>query len=402
MNEQLITLASKLILASTSGDQINVESISNELSVALRTQKSKDENNSPFDFYLGNVGFLKFTNQEILKMPKSFRKTFRAQGCTAHVRKRTEVRYKCSYEIRYAKKPYDKHPISASGTTLEEAKARFIEKLNNYIPQDNTAPTIPKDFDGFAMYWFENFHARSVNEKTYKHDFATYKRDIQKVFGNIKLTDVYPVQIQKFLDGYNEKARTQEVLHSLLNQIFKCAVKHGLIKLNPLDMFYFQKHEREHGKAISKENEKLLLSTYANTPFQIDFAIALYTGLRPNEFKTAVIEGDFIKALNSKRKHGKIAYKRIPITPMLRPYLTGITDLKLHHHNTITEKFKAVLPNHKPYDMRTTFQTRCTECNIAEVAIGLFMGNAIGSELKKAYTDVSDEWLINEANKFSY
>ena len=87
---------------------------------------------------------------------------------------------------------------------------------------------------------------------------------------------------------------------------------------------------------------------------------------------------------------------------MLKPYLIGITEFKLHHPDTIAEKFKKVLPNYTLYDMRTTFQTRCTECGIAEVAIGLFMGNAIGGELKKAYTDVSDEWLINEGKKLNY
>ncbi len=145
-----------------------------------------------------------------------------------------------------------------------------------------------------------------------------------------------------------------------------------------------------------------MITVYANTPYQIDFAIALYTGLRPNEYATATIDGKFIKAKNSKRKDGKIEYKRIPITPMLLPYISSITKLKLHHPATITEKFKQVLPNNQLYDLRTTFQTRCTECGISEVAIGLFMGNAIGGELKKAYTDVSDEYLLSEGEKLNY
>ena len=41
--------------------------------------------------------FLKFNEKEIFKMPKTFRKQFRAQGCTAHIRKRTDGRYNCSY-----------------------------------------------------------------------------------------------------------------------------------------------------------------------------------------------------------------------------------------------------------------------------------------------------------------
>ena len=58
------------------------------------------------------------------------------------------------------------------------------------------------------------------------------------------------------------------------------------------------------------------------------FAVGLYTGLRPNEYKTAIIEGDFIVANNSKRKNGKVELKRIPINPMLKPYLGGVTDIK--------------------------------------------------------------------------
>lgn len=76
-------------------------------------------------------GLLAFTEKEIIQMPKNIRKTFRIQGNAVHVRKRTDGRYKCSYEIRYSKKPYDKNPISVSATTLEAVKARFIEKLNS-------------------------------------------------------------------------------------------------------------------------------------------------------------------------------------------------------------------------------------------------------------------------------
>lgn len=278
---------------------------------------------------------------------------------------------------------------------LKEAKKQAKQKKSEQF-------SVPTNFDKFAMYWFENFHKRKVADGTYKKNLDTYRRDIQKVFAKDEIGSVSPIKIQNFLDGFSDKARTKETLHSILNQIFECAVKHGITKLNPLGMVFYQKHEREHGKAISKSDEKRLLAAYSGTPFQIDFAIALYTGLRPNEYATATIDGAFIKAKNSKRKDGKIEYKRIPITPMLRPYLVGITQLKLHHPNTITEKFKQVLPDNQLYDLRTTFQTRCTECGISEVAIGLFMGNAIGSELKKAYTDVSDEWLLQEGEKLNY
>lgn len=338
-------------------------------------------------------GFLKFTEKEILKMPKPFRKIFRVDGNKAHVRKRADGRYKCSFEIRYAKKPYNKHPISASGATLEIAKARFIEKLNNYIPQDDTAPTVPKDFHGFALYWFENFHKRKVAENTFKKDFTAYHKYIENVFKNDKLSEITPVKVQKILDSYSDKERTKETIHSLLNQTFKCAVKHGLLKLNPIDMCFYQKHEREHGVAISKADERKLLTAYKDTVFELDFAILLYTGLRPCEYKSVVLLERFIRAQNCKRKGGKIEFKQIPISPMLKPYVDGLTEIKLHCPSAIDRRLKAVLPKHTLKDMRTTFQTRLDECEIPDKIIGLVMGNTIGKgdRIKETYTDVKSE-----------
>ncbi len=357
--------------------------------------------------------FLKFTEEEISKMPKQFRKIFRAEGHSVHYRKRTNGRYTCSYEIRYAKKPYNNPPITASGTTLDEAKARFLAKLHDYVPQDETAPTVPRDFDGFASFWFENFHKRKVSELVYKQGLARYNTYVKPRFGKRQIKDVISTEIQKLLDELADRHRLEEDVYSMLNQIFTCAVKHGLVKLNPLGMCFHQNGERESGVAISIADERRLLSAYEGKVEQTVLAIMLYTGLRPCEYPTAVIEGDFIKAMNKKRKGKKVEYKRIPITPMLRPYIVGITQIPPMNMKTLDKRIKAILPQHKPYDMRTTFETRCDQCKIDDRVIGLFMGNSIGkgkkegnSKLKKAYTDTDDadylKYLYEEGQKLKY
>ena len=166
-------------------------------------------------------------------------------------------------------------------------------------------------------------------------------------------------------------------------------------------MVFHTKHAREHGKALTKDEEQLLLSSTAGTPYQKMFAIGLYTGLRPNEYKTAVIQGDFIIANNSKRKNGKKELKKIPITPMLAPYLEDTTELYFTRLEQIRNKFNKILPNHKLYDLRTTFYTRCTECGIAEAAIKEYVGHALGG-LADTYTDLSDDFLRAEGRKFLY
>lgn len=64
-------------------------------------------------------------------------------------------------------------------------------------------------------------------------------------------------------------------------------------------------------------------------------------------------------------------------------------------------RFNKLFPKHKLYDLRTTFYTRCQECGVADVARDKFVGHSLGA-LGNAYTDLSNEFLIREANKLNY
>lgn len=354
-------------------------------------EKKKDERNG-----------IDFTDEEIKKMPTNAKNFFRINGKTVYYRKRTTGKYICSYEIRYSKKPYNNPPISVSATNKADLKARFVERLAIYKPRACTAAVVvPKRFHAFALYWFEHFHKRKVCARTYDHDIKLYERHISGEFGGFKLEEINAVMCQDFLDKFSDRGKTTDDLYSVLNQIFNAAVKHGLIKLNPLGMVFHKKHTTEHGKALNKSDENALLNKFEGTPYRLYFAVILYTGLRPNEYPTATIDGEFIKAVNSKRHGKEVVYKRIPISPMLRPFLNGVEALELPEAYMLEDRFKKVLPTHKLYDMRTTFQTRCTECGVNETVIGICMGNSIG-KLKEAYTDLSDEFIIKELQKLNY
>lgn len=240
---------------------------------------------------------------------------------------------------------------------------------------------VPTTFDRFANYYFEKFHKRKVCEETYRVTLSNYKNHVLPHFGDIPLNSIMADKCQELLD--------------------RLIAENTVMKHNPMDMVFHTKHEREHGKALTKDEEKLLLSSTEGTPYQKMFAIGLYTGLRPNEYKTAVIQGDFIIANNSKRKNGKKELKKIPITPMLAPYLEDTTELYFTRLEQIRNKFNKILPNHKLYDLRTTFYTRCTECGIAEAAIKEYVGHALGG-LADTYTDLSDDFLRAEGRKFLY
>lgn len=332
-------------------------------------------------------------------MKKSFRNTFRTDGKTISYRKRMRGINSCSYEARYRRNGYN---ISVSAKSILELKKKFIEALNA-TDQEEQENKVPTTFNEFTMYYFENFRKRKVGTQTYRVDLNRYKIHILPHFGSIELKKIIPTQCQQLIDKITQRGykRTAQEVYSLLNLIFKMAMAHDLISKNPLAIVQSIEHEREHGKALTREEEKYLLTVTNKTPYQLMFAVALYTGLRPNEFNSARIEGDFIIAINSKRKKKKVEYKKIPITPMLKPYLNGVDELNFYTPYTLREKFRLILPKHKLYDLRTTFYTRCQECGIAEVALNEFVGHSLGV-LGNTYTDLSDEVLLKEGKKFNY
>lgn len=398
INQNLLSLASKLILASTTGDETELNAVSERLAHELKHFTKEKPGRSPV---LDNSvsGFLKFTNKEISKMPKSFRRVFIAEGKTIcyRRRKRGKIYAAFSYEARYRRHGYN---ISVSASSLEELIPRFIEALH---ANEYSAPKVPTTFHEFATYYFENFRKRKVKPLTYENDTYRYNNHLKPVFGSMPLRSILPAQCQALIDKYIKKGqgRTADEVYSLLNVIFKMAIAHGILTNNPLALVVKERHERKHGKALSKDEEKLLLEKTASTRYQLLFAVALYTGMRPNEYATARIEGGFIVAVNSKRKNNKVEYKKIPITPMLRPYLDGVTELQFPRIEYMRDKFNSILPGHRLYDLRTTFYTRCQECGIADVARMEFVGHSLGA-LGDAYTDLSDEFLLKEGEKLDY
>jgi len=367
----------------------------------LTDVKAEVESNEIIKESDGGSEMLVFSRKEIDSMPRAFRKQFRCKGVTAHVHKRRSGKRNWNYEIRCQ---INHQKINVSSNNLEEAKQKFIRRLEEVESgKVQKIDAVPTTFDKFANYFFDKFYKRKVGESTFRVAMSNYKNHVLPHFDDMPLKLITADKCQELLDRLiaENKVRTEENVFTLLNMIFKAAVKHGVMTHNPADMVFHTKHEREHGKALTKGEERKLLSETAGTPYQRMFAIALYTGLRPNEYKTAYIENGFIIANNSKRKNGKVELKKIPITPMLKPYLEGTTELHFTRLEQIRHKFNGILPNHKLYDLRTTFYTRCQECGVAEVATKTFVGHALGG-MADTYTDLSDDFLKAEGEKFSY
>ena len=397
---KILELAGQLVLASVTGNDEEADKIFSDIADLIRSSDRESSESASTPQHSENLsGFLKFSDKEISNMPKAFRHTFIAEGKAICYRKRKRGVVSCSYEARYRRHGFN---ISVSAPNLIDLKKRFIEALNA-AELGATLPKVPSTFHEFSMYYFENFRKRKVRPLTYENDLYRYNNHLRPAFGSTPLRRILPAQCQALIDKLLEQGhgRTADEVYSLLNCIFKTAIAHGIIERNPLAIVVKERHERQHGAALSKQEEKLLLERTAGTRYQLLFAVALYTGLRPNEYKSARIEGAFIVAVNSKRKTKKTEFKRIPISPMLRPFLENVDELHFPRVEYMRDKVREILPNHKLYDLRTTFYTRCQECGVADVARSEFVGHSLGA-LGDTYTDLSEDFLLKEGEKLNY
>ncbi len=347
---------------------------------------------------LSEQGFVEFTEKEILQMPKKIQRLLILNRKRCHIRTKPCGKG-VTYEIRYRRDGYN---VYANGKTIELAKENFLRKIKTAKPKDYGADgrDVPTTFTAFALFYFEAFRKEKVTEYTYKMDEARLKKHLLPRFKETPLAKITPFDCKRILDDVlsQGKGKTAEELYSILSILFKGAIAHGIMDRNPLLTVSKPTYEQKSGKALSRSEEKALFEKLAGSGHETAVAVLLYCGLRPNELKTAKIHGEFIVAVNSKRKTRKVEYKRIPICKKLRPYLPDDGELSLAQIKWIRVKYKEILPNHRLYDLRTTFYTRCDELGIAESARDEFVGHSAGV-LTNAYRDLSDEYLLKEGKK---
>ena len=348
---------------------------------------------------LSEQGFVYFSDKEIQQMPKKIQKLIIVKKKRCHLRVHKSGKDTYTYEIRLRSDGYN---LSASGKTIERAKENMINKLCNANHDHSQRSQTPDTFTQFSQYFFENFRENRVAPETYRTDMLRLKNYLIPHFKEIALKKITPfdckILLEKILNS--NKGKTAEEVYSLMSIIFKGAIAHNLIPHNPLNMVQKPIHEKQHGTALNADEENILINAVMNTEFQHSIALCLYCGLRPNELDSAQIEGPFIIAINSKRKNKKVEYKKIPIIDKLKPLLPHDGKFYILPQYKVRAQLRKLFPDHKLYDLRTTFYSRCDELNVAAPARDEFVGHSNGT-LTNTYRDLSDEYLLTEGKKLN-
>ena len=107
--------------------------IQNGNTTAMPSKPQQDEQ--------ANFG-LKFTNEEIRQMPKTFKKEFRIDGCSCKLRLRQSGKQTRTYELRYRRNGYN---ISACGKKIARQRKNWGKCSCNAIVKEKTKWFAKKD-----------------------------------------------------------------------------------------------------------------------------------------------------------------------------------------------------------------------------------------------------------------
>ena len=349
---------------------------------------------------------LLFTEKEVSKMPKPFRKLFRTNKICAHVRKRSDG----LYEIRCM---IDLKPITAVSKYLEVAKEKFIEKLKNINPVEfQINVSNGTDFCTYIDQWLETAKKPHVKESTYKDYVQTIKTNIKPEFQERTIEGITYTELQAFITKYQDdgKNRTAKKIYQLLSSLFDAAVADRLVPISPMLKVKLTHYETESGVPFTRKEERQLLENFKCNPslYRQAFVFMLYTGVRRAELSSVVVENGWIHIVTAKQRKGfKDKLRSLPIPPMLQailPFINIDEIVKINPH-LLTKHLHKQFENHHCHDLRHTFITRAQECGIRREYVSLWAGHkADNSITSNVYTHLEQnkELQVEEMQKFHY
>jgi integrase len=135
--------------------------------------------------------------------------------------------------------------------------------------------------------WLEAAAKPRVSERTHYDYTALLERYVREPIGNLKLSGLRPLDIQKLYSQMQERGLSPRVVrytHAVLSNALKQAVKWGMLSRNPADLVELPKQTRQEMKAFTPEEAARFLQAAAEDRHGVLFAFALATGMRPEEY----------------------------------------------------------------------------------------------------------------------
>ena len=139
----------------------------------------------------------------------------------------------------------------------------------------------------FADKWLETAVIKRVRERTHADYKDVISRYIRPALGWRKIANIKPVDVQTLytdMQGRGLSSRSIRYTHTLLNSMFKTAIKWQMLARNPCEAAELPRMEHKEMKSLSPEEAARFVAAAADDPHGLVLVFALVTGMRPEEY----------------------------------------------------------------------------------------------------------------------
>lgn len=265
-------------------------------------------------------------------------------------------------------------------------------------------------YGDYLLRWFElyKFPKNCKNTNDFMYYYITKR--IIPVFGDIPLNKLSGDVIQKYLSGIKEN-NTRIKIGQIIKGSLTKAVKLRLLLYNPFDAVEVLNYKKVHYRAVTLEEQCLLLKAIKNPLYFSVFYIMVCTGLRIGEFLALDYQSiSFDKRYLAVRRTVNIqtgelqnrtktytSKRKVPflkeLTPFLKIFLTYVKDNGSLSYNQVKKYFQKTMKKNNIsglnlHSFRHTFGCMCYRAGIKDKTIQRLMGHASLDVTMNTYVDV--------------
>lgn len=307
---------------------------------------------------------------------------------------------------------------------LGEAKSEILN--DNYVDNNNIMVSSWLDI------WERDFcnHLKPYTRRSYKY---TINNHLKNGFNRVKLQDLKPHQVQRFINSLELSPKTVKNIYGVLNKSLNKALELRYIKNNPCNHITLPKLVKPEIRVFSDEELRQIFDALKNHRYYNVYKFALLTGLRRAEilgltwncvdFEKGIIrvyrqlqivnnEYIFSTPKSNKPRNVTLPYKAIEILKELenvRHEDVGnefIFTNEIGEHltyNSLAREFRKIIkllgmPNGTLHDLRHTYAVTCLRAGDNIKALQENLGHATPSFTLERYATVTRE-MIEETQR---
>jgi integrase len=163
----------------------------------------------------------------------------------------------------------------------------YLSKTLTEISAGTFVESAPTTVEDYLKKWLETAARSRLRDNTYREYAGLIERYVKPTLGAMRLSDMRPLDIQKFYVGLTDKKlspRTVRFTHSVLTSAFKQAVRWRLLAHNPCNAVELPRKESAEMQSLTPAEAARFLKEAASDRWSALFVLALATGLRPSEY----------------------------------------------------------------------------------------------------------------------